>query len=206
MNFRERYLRYPDHYHFHDRIREILKYYTHGIPMLRVLDYGSGAIRHSLGFFRLLQRDQAPVVAYDPSLDDRAVALNEPGETTWTNEAPVGKSFDLVVCHYSLHHMAGHPQSIIGNIRVYKPRLIAIMEYDYRQSTVEEFAQTFTTENEVRELTEVFHGDVEACFEYHRQIGRDVYHSGLGSNGFRILHDESGIGVAQHKFILIGAV
>lgn len=187
------------------KFRDALKDVTSSVPSLRILDYGAGAHPYLFSFFSILHRDQQPVVAYDPSI--RAdVSYTEYNERAarWTGIRPEG-FFHLVVCNFSIHHMERPPREIFEElVSSYNPQFLALAEYDYTKADVNEFANTFVNESEEKELRKLFAGNMQRCFDFHRNLGYEDFRSALEDNGFSLVQTAWGEGIAVHKFLMIG--
>ncbi len=187
---------------FYDQFRFTLHEHIKGIQNLRVLDYGSG----NISLFLTLKAGQA-TVAYDPQADMQTYHRAMPDKrkrVIWINEAPHGELFDLVVCYFSMHHMGQPPDMTVRQLLEYQPRLLAIGEYDYTKATQADFDNTFVSESEQKELEEMFDGDQAACFAYHNRLGQEQYRRAFEENGFNIVRQENGHGVASNKFFIVG--
>jgi len=205
-NYLEHYHRTEGNFHFYLLIIDILKDLTKDVPNLRVLDYGAGAIPYTITPISVLQKDQH-TVAYDPQLaEDIFKALPGINSIQWVKEPPLGQAFDLAVCHFSLHHMTKPPMEALGELKDYHLSLVTIADYDFTDSTFEEFRKVFIADQELKELRTVFGGDWEACFAYHSRFGLNAYQQALETNGFNLIRIERGKGIAKNKILLIGKV
>lgn len=189
---------------FHDQFRNALQKHSGCKSGLRVLDYGAG--KASLLFMRLAP-DQMPVVAYDPHVDFSDPIFNTEyyKSTHGINSLSFAAGeFDLAICHFSLHHMTTPITEALQTIRdTSGSPTIAIAEYDYTKATQEEFATSFANQQEKRELNQVFQGDIEACFNFHRRAGISDYEGALQKAGYNISHRGKGEEFAANKFFLI---
>ena len=190
---------------FRMQFRNAVRKFTTGIPRIKVLDYGAGAVLLPYGPFGGLHNDQASVISYDPTVSPY-VCTDQPelNLTQWVNREPQGQKFDLVGCNFSLHHMPESPGAVLRRFKQYRPSLVVIADYDYGSTTEDDFRLTFISQAERNELEEMFGGDVEACHRFHSRIGTHDYQQALVDNGFMVAHTETGIGIAKYKFVTIG--
>lgn len=202
----EHFRKTAENFYFQLDFIHALQDQTRQIRKLRVLDFGAGPTPLPISTFGMLQKDQEVVVAYDPTVttptDNSEKVFG--AEVQWTNQAPVGEKFHLIVCHFSLHHVSGDLSSIIKGLTAYSPEIIGIADYDFTGSTLDDFGKTFISEQELKELNTLFNGDRQACFDYHRRLGVDDFKRGLQEAGFNLVASRSGNGMAQNKFYLIG--
>lgn len=204
-NSAEHYERTKDNFVFQFEMIKALRDATENIRNLRTLDYGAGAITYPITQFSRLQKDQEETIAFDRNIANRTRrSLDNASSIEWTGIAPTGH-FDLVVCHFSLHHMQEKPGDVIRDLlKIYSLELICIADYDYIKTDQQQFADTFISQQEQKELESLFNGDLQACFEYHRQFGKDAAMSSMINCGLRIISDRRGQGIARHKFFIIG--
>lgn len=205
INWQEHLEQTKENFVFQSRMREALKGVTADIRGMRVLDYGAGAIPFPITQFSTLQKDQKETIAFDPDLKgSNTQGLEGLAPIEWTGQEPSG-TFDLIVCHFSLHHLQEEPMLVVRRLLRYQPRVVYIADYDYTQADLKQFRQTFVSQQEQKELTALFGNDWQACFEYHRRLGRlATFQQALTGNGFRISAVEQGQGIARFKFFVIG--
>lgn len=204
INWQEHFERTKENFALQSRMREALKAATADFRRMRVLDYGAGATPLSITQFSTLQQDQRETVAFDPDLKARnPQAVGSLAPIEWTSQEPSG-TFDLIVCHFSLHHLREKPLLVVGRLLGYQPRVFCIADYDYTQADLGQFRQTFISQQEQKELATLFGSDWRACFEYHRRLSMVTFQEALAGNGFRISVAERGQGVAGFKFFVIG--
>lgn len=203
-DWKEHFERTKENFIFQVEMRQALKEATLNIRGMRVLDYGAGATPLPLTQFSSLQKDQKETVAFDPNLKDGQT--NNQGSfipIEWTNGLPEGL-FDLVVCHFSLHHLAKEPAALVKSLLPYQPKVFCIADYDYSDATLKEFKTTFIGQQEQRELTALFGGNWQLCYEYHRHLDQKIFTEALEQNGFNIVKAKRGQGIARFKFFIIG--
>ena len=182
-------------FHLLRQLREITSYSQE----LRVLDYGTGPDGLSAIPLTTLRRG-ASVVGFDPLLQSGKSRY----EIDLTDQEPLGEKFQLVVCHFSIHHMEQPPHLVVANLCKYNPNWIAIAEYDYAHKPLEEFTSTFVSQAEKNELERMFGGNWLSCWQYHCALGRDDYVHALQSSGFSLVSEQKGEGFARNKLFLIG--
>lgn len=202
----EHFKKTAENFYFQLDFIHALQNQTSQVRKLRVLDFGAGPTPTPISTFGVLQKDQEAVAAYDPTV---TTSTRHPEKVfgaviQWTNQAPIGEKFHLIVCHFSLHHVKGDLNSIIKELMAYSPEIIAIADYDFTKSTLEDFEKTFISEQELKELNTLFRGDRQACFDYHKRLGIDDFKRGLQESGFTLVASRNGNGIAQNKFYLIG--
>ncbi|MFA6270528.1 MAG: hypothetical protein WC657_04985 [Candidatus Paceibacterota bacterium] len=206
MDWTEHYTKTAENFSLQMNFIHTLQEQTKHIRNLRVLDFGAGPIPHTVSIYGRLQEDQETTVAYDPELTISSPSSEntfEP-EVKWTNRAPTGETFHLVICNFSLHHAGGDLNSIIKGLASYSPEMIGITDYDFTQATREDFERTFISQQEIKELNTLFRGDLQACFDYHRRLGLNDFKRGLQESGFNLVASKPGDKIAQYKFFLIG--
>lgn len=192
---------WADNFEYNDRVVGALQESTASVHPLRVLDYGTGAIPSDYGLTGRIQPDE--LIAYDPNMQEGKVV----GRKEWTNKEPSEKNFDLIILAYSLHHMEESPEEVIKALQEkYNPRLIALMEYDYKGNTLDSFRGAFIDQQQKQELKDVFGGDEQACFDRHSRYGLQDFQSALEQNGFAVPDTRKGKGEggAKNKIFLIG--
>ena len=184
---------------FQVRLYHEVQQQVRDIPGIRILDFGAGIKSHAGLIYGGLRPDQSPIVAYDPH-----VKPIEYPKIRWTNEMPSG-NFDLILCHFSLHHLDQTPVESVRDFDAHNPKVISIAEYDYQTATIEAFKASFgLNANELDELATQFNGDMEACFAYHRKFGKDDYRKALTENGYTVQAEAQGEESAGNKFYFVG--
>ena len=183
--------------------RTALTLETEGVRNLRGLDYGAGT-NSPWSLFDYLHPDQSRLVAYDPHMPEGAYSeadsqFEMPG---WVGKPPEGR-FDLVVCHFSLHHIDMPLEEIILSLRKYGG-VLGIAEYDYSKSSKAEFAETFVNQQEQKELEELFSGDMAAAYAFHRRLSRQDFRKALEQHGYKVAQEGQGKGLSRHKFFMVG--
>lgn len=200
----EYYKKVEDNFVFNSHLNTALRRSTSGIHGLRVLDYGSGVNLIPGSLFSFIQRDQSETVLYDPNFSPEYRQKRILEKNTVTNIAPES-IFDLVVCHFSLHHIDQIPTDIIKKIiEKNRPSVFSIVEYDYTKASLQNFIDTFTSEQEQLELHNLFRDDAAACFDYHRRHSQEEFRNALIDNGVMIDQEGNGNGRARYKFFMIG--
>ncbi len=179
---------YVDNYGFLFILRDTLTNTVKPLPILHTLDYGAGALPHYSFFVALHPREK--ITAFDPHVK-------------WIDSEPK-EDFDLVVCHFSIHHMNRVPEEIIEYLRRYNPKFVAVAEYDYTLAPEAEFTRTFIAKQEKAELKERFNDNISACYEFHSKYSQRDYQAAMQNQGLDIIAEGSGFGVAIHKFFIIG--
>ena len=206
MDWTEHFTKTAENFYLQLDFIHTLQDQTSHIRNLRVLDFGSGPIPHTISTFGRLQKDQEVVVAYDPMLTTLSPNSENTydSEVRWTNKIPTGEKFHLIVCNFSLHHTGEDLDSVIKGLAVYSPEMIGIIDYDFTRVTREDFEKTFISQQEIKELNTLFGGDWQACFDYHRRLGLNDFKKCLQESGFNVVVSKNGDKVAQNKFFLIG--
>lgn len=200
MAERDRYHRNKPNIQHFTNFKEGLIETTAGIPQLRVLDYGAGD-RSNLSNFSHLQADQMPTFVYHSQSPGASFSkLLNPG---LTEKLPKAEKFDLVVCSFSLHHMKKPPEEVLKEIRKHGNPILGINEYDFTNTSLDEFQETFIADAELVELREVFNGDIGSCYRFHTRLGRTDYESALKNIGYEVTQEGQGEGLARFKFFLI---
>jgi hypothetical protein len=197
----EHFRKTGENFIFFSNLLARLQEHTQGIPQLRLIDYGAGTLLYRSSIFAGLHHDQQPVVAYDPSVDLTTTKLGN--NIIWTNIKPTGIAFDVVVCHFSLHHISNQLEETINKFTLFDPRFIVIADYDYTDASLDDFANSFISQQELRELEEGFDGDIQVCFDFHRQFGAQSIIKALSVNNYQILCHQYGAGIAKYKFFII---
>src|SRR3989344_3327374 len=196
---------YESNFAFLADFRATIKDIIVELPSVRVLDYGAGVFPYPYGLFSLLHSEEE-TIAYDPDVDMKH--YNSTPEAwkiaKWTDIAPVGQKFDLVICHFSMHHMSGEPTTEIKDLEDYSPQFVAVADYDYSGVSEGDFEKTFVADAELNELEKLFKKDVAACHKLHSKYNRSTFQDALTKNGYQIIRQGTGEGVAKHKFFLIG--
>lgn len=205
MDWTEHFTKTAENFYLQLDFIHTLQDQTKHIRNLRVLDFGSGPVPHTISTFGMLQKDQEVVVAYDPTLIPSPNLENTfDTEVRWTNKLPTDEKFHLIVCNFSLHHVSGDLDSIIKGLVAYSPEIIGITDYDFTEASLEEFEKIFISEQEIKELNMLFNGDWQACFDYHRRLGLNDFKKSLQESGFNVVVSKNGDKIAQNKFFLIG--
>lgn len=195
---------FRENFGFHRNLMEALKRVTSQTPNLRILDYGAGS-GYDFSQFSRIQKDQAPVVAYEPGLGEDQ--LGERRGVIWSKDLPQGE-FDMVVMNYSLHHIEGRPlEEVIAEVqRTNMPKWIVIVDYDFKGQAAdqEQFRRAFVSDLEKRELQTQFAGDVQQCFEFHSRLGREDFERALSQSAYSVIEEGQGEDTAVFKFFVVG--
>ncbi len=197
---RNYYEQMAPHYDFHLSFNKTLEEVMPHLPARTILDFGAGRIpSHSTPFSKTGRN----VVAFDPSVDIALYRQLQPrwpqSAPQWTNVLPTGE-FPLIGCHFSMHHLSTSPEETIADFRRFSPRIVTVADYDFTSATREEFAQAFRTETEMQEIDELFDGDIDACYEFHRRLGKQDYLNALQQNGYDVIREVNGLDTAKYKF------
>ncbi len=185
-------------------LRGALKGAVESLPTLRTLDYGAGALPQLYGSFAVLH-PREKVTAFDPHVEWSSSGFDTSSHrfTRWVDSEPK-EGFDLIVCHFSIHHMDKAPERVIAGLGRYNPRFVAIAEYDYTTVSEAEFVRTFVAAAERQELREFFNGDTSVCYQLHSRYSQDDYQTAMLNQGLDIVAKGKGHGVAAYKFFIVG--
>jgi len=198
---------YRDNGSYQTELRQTLIQAVKPFETLRTLDYGAG-VSPDISLFHGLHPSEE-VICFDPEVDLDAGHLHPIVRDiilkSWVTKPPEGQ-FDLVVCHFSIHHMGRNPKDVVDSLRNFNPKLVTIAEYDYTKATREEFERTFIADAEKGELDNLFGGDMAACFDFHSKFRETDFSQALTSQGFRVAHRGVGQGYAAYKLFLVGEV
>lgn len=197
---------WADNYVFQHSLFEGLVSVTENLDHIHVLDFGAGKRAEFVPIYLQIKPGQTSIVAYDPVVnpDYRIIIADYP--VIYTRRFPENHSFDLVILHFSLHHI---DDAGMGNfrkiIRQLGSKFIAVADYDFPEDLpMDQFRHAFSANTEIEEINTHFSGDWQKAKSELSRCHRSDCLDAMKNEGYTVVREGRGEEHATYKYFLIG--